>query len=104
MRQVVKGEFHEWDRVKIARKGGRGTYEPEFPRPGLGEQFLVFLKKRPDLQAYAHVYGRVAFRVVWGELQSMGPLYRDVTGRKVWDVVKELRRGVQKAKKGTTRQ
>ena len=100
VREVVKGDFRFGDTVKVARTGGRVSYEPEFPRPGLGEEFLMFLRKRPEMQAYVHLYGRVAFRVVYGDLQSMGPLYRDMTGRKVRDVVQQLRGEVSR---GTTR-
>jgi hypothetical protein len=91
VREVVKGAFRSGDGVKIARIGGRGSYEPEFPRPGLGEEFLVFLRKFPEVNGFRHLYGRVAFRVVDGELQSMGQMYREVTGQRVRDVLRELR-------------
>ena len=91
VREVVKGAFRSGDSVKIARIGGRGSYEPEFPRPGLGEEFLVFLRTFPEVNGFRHLYGRVAFRVVDGELQSMGQMYREVTGQRVRDVLRDLR-------------
>jgi hypothetical protein len=91
VREVVKGAFRSGDSVKIARIGGRGSYEPEFPRPGLGEGFLVFLRTFPEVNGFRHLYGKVAFRVVDGELQSMGQMYREVTGERVRDVLQELR-------------
>jgi hypothetical protein len=91
VREVVKGAFRSGDSVKIARIGGRGSYEPEFPRPGLGEEFLVLLRAFPEVDGFRHLYGRVAFRVVDGELQSMGQMYREMTGRRVQDVLRELR-------------
>lgn len=91
VRDVVKGDYRAGDSVRIARIGGLGSYEPDFPRPGLGEEFLVFLKRFPEVNGFRHLYGRLAFRVVDGELQPMGSRYREVTGRRVEEVVRELR-------------
>ena len=96
VREVVKGAFREGDSVRIARVGGRGSYEPEFPRPGLGEEFLVFLRRFPEVNGFRHLYGRVAFRVVHGELQSMGQMYREVSGHMLADVLRELRKPAER--------
>jgi hypothetical protein len=95
VRGTVKGDFHPGDIVRIARFGRRGSYEPDFPRPGVGEQFLVFLKWSRDLKAYEHLYQRLAFRVVTGEVQPMGSEHRELSGRMIGDVVRDLRRLVK---------
>jgi len=91
--ESVKDNFRAGDSVRIARLGGRGSYEDGFPRPGLGEKFVVFLEWFPKVKAYQHLFGpATTFRIVNGELQPMSWHFRTLQGRKAADVLQELRR------------
>jgi hypothetical protein len=90
--ESIKGDIGVRTIVKVARLGGRGSYEPEFPRPGLGEKFVVFLKCDTDTKTYRHIYGPETIRVVNGELQPMSRVYRQLSGRDVRAFSQELRR------------
>jgi hypothetical protein len=92
--ESVKGAARRGDTVKIARWGGPECWESEFPRPGLGEQFLVFLQWFPEAKAYRHMYGPMTtFLVLKGRLQPMGVTYEQLAGREVGDFLRELREG-----------
>jgi hypothetical protein len=95
--ESVKGAAHRGDTVKVARVGGPGCWEPDFPRPGLGEQFVVFLRWFPEAKAYRPMYGPLTtFRVVNGRLQPMGGAYQHLSGREVQDFLRGLREGAAK--------
>jgi len=49
--QTIKGPFRVGERVRVARMGERRSFEHDFPRPGLGETFVVFLKWWPSAGA-----------------------------------------------------
>ena len=52
VKRAIKGAMRWGDTVRIAREGGRQTFEDDFPRPGVGEEFVVFLKWWPEVGAY----------------------------------------------------
>jgi len=95
VRESVKGNDSTGEVVGIARLGDRDQHEDGFPRPGLGEQFLVFLKWVPDLKAYEHLYGPETFRIVNGEVQPMSRVFRHLSGRKLGDLLPKLRKAVR---------
>jgi len=89
--QAIKGAMKRGDSVRIARRGGRQTYEDNFPRPGVGEKFVVFLEGEPHVGAYQHLYGPVSsFRIVYGRVCPMGHLFEKQSGRSEDEFVREL--------------
>ena len=92
--QIVSGPGNGGT-VKIGRLGGRRTWEDGFPRPGLGEEFLVLLKWWPPLHAYVELYGpEGCFRVVNGRVHPVGHLSPSLLGREVTALVTDLREGL----------
>jgi hypothetical protein len=95
--QSAKGAIGRGDSVRVARLGRLECWEPDFPRPGLGEQFVIFLRWFSNAEAYQPMFGpTTTFRVVNGRLQPMGLTYRELSGRKVEDFLRELREGATK--------
>jgi len=96
VREAIKGEMRLGERVKVARLGGRQTFEDDFPRPGVGEMFVVFLKWVPELGAYSHLYGpATTFRIVNGSIHPVGRYFKVALGRDAKGFVQELRKMVQ---------
>ena len=91
VRRVIKGAMRPGDTVRIAREGGRRTFEDDFPRPGIGEQFVVFLKWWPEVGAYRHHYGPMTtFRIVRSRIHPMGQRFENQLGRREDEFVREL--------------
>jgi len=91
--EIIKGALHAGQNISVARFGGRLNFEDVFPRPGLGETFVMFLKWSPTVDAYENIHGpETTFRVVRGTMQPMGWHFRRQQGRKVEDVARQLRR------------
>jgi hypothetical protein len=92
VRQTIKGAMREGDTVRIAREGGRQTFEDDFPRPGVGEKFVVFLKWWTDVGAYRHHYGPLTtFRVVNFRIHPVGRSFEKLLGRREDQFIRELR-------------
>ena len=93
---TIKGPFRVGERVRVARMGGRRSFEHDFPRPGAGESFVVFLMWWPRAGAYQHLFGpSTTFRVVNGTIQPVGRYFNVQPGQDAKNFVRELRRMVQ---------
>jgi hypothetical protein len=91
VRTAIKGTMRPGDIVRIAREGGRQTFEDDFPRPGIGEQFVVFLTWWPDVGAYRHLYGpATTFLVMNGDIHPMRRYFAAQLGRREDEFVREL--------------
>jgi|SRR5450759_654251 len=91
VRQAIKGAMRPGEIVRIAREGGRQSFEDDFPRPGIGQQFVVFLKWWPEVGAYRNHYGPLTtFRVVNFRVYPMGQFFQNQVGRQEDDFVREL--------------
>ena len=96
VRTAIRGTIRPGDIVRIARAGGRQTFDDHFPRQGIGEQFVVFLKRVPELGAYSHRYGpATTFRIMNGSIHPIWRYFKANLGRDTKDFVQELRRMVQ---------